>query len=123
MKDRLVTLAGALLALLTVGVLLFPSTGGPNAESSSPTTADRGHYGLAGLKRWLSEENIPSVSFRKRYDSLLGDPALSDTGNLLILSLPQKLPARERELNDLYNWLAAGNSVLVLSAMSDVMSA
>ncbi len=118
MKDRLVTLSGALLALLAVGVLLFPS-GGQDREFSVPTTKDRGHHGLAGLKRWLAEESVPSLSWRRRYGDLLGDPALSDTGNLLILSLPQALPARRQELKELYDWLAAGNSVLVLSAMSD----
>ncbi len=118
-KDRLVTLSGALLALLAVGVLLVPSPDGQDAESSVPTTTDRGRYGLAGLKRWLSEENVPTLSWRRRYDVLIGDPELSDTGNLLILSLPQKLAARERELGALYDWLAAGNSVLILAALND----
>ncbi len=119
MKDRLVTLSGALMALLAVGVLLFPSRNGQDAELSSPTTTDRGQYGLAGLHRWLSEESIPTLSWRRRYDSLITDPELSDSGNLLVLSLPQKLPAREQELDELHDWLAAGNSVLILTAMSD----
>ena len=119
MKDRLTTLLGALLALLAVAVLLFPSANPEGSAASRPTTMDRGRYGLAGLQRWLSDAGVPVQSLRHRYTSLATDAELSETGNLLVLSLPQKLPAREKEVAELYDWLVKGNSVLVLSAVSD----
>lgn len=118
MKDRLVTLAGALFALYVLMVLMIPPASLEQTKISLPTSIDDGEYGYLGLKRWLEQSRVPVKALRRRYHSL-GDIAnQSLSGNLLIITLPQKLPARDKEINVLKQWIKAGNSVLILNAQT-----
>ncbi len=117
MSDRLINALGAMLALLVVVVLLFPGPGLRSGNDSRPTSADRGRYGLLGLKRWLEHAGVPVLILRRRYTALAGlAPA---AGNLLIAVTPQRYAARRRELVRLEAWLRAGNHVLLLAALND----
>ena len=119
MKDRLFTLLGAALAFYLLFRLLFPNADFTDETISLPTTEDRGKYGLAGLYKWLNHSGVPVYSLRERYQSLVSNPELSDTGNLLICSLPQRLDMRADETMQLTSWLREGNHILLLVAMSD----
>jgi len=118
-KDRIITLLGALVALYILARLLFPQLGMPVREISFPTSQNQGEYGLAGLDRWLQGNGVATYSLRTRYDSLHGNPALAKHGNLMLISLPLRLDAQASELMDLKAWVEDGNNVLFLVAMSD----
>jgi hypothetical protein len=68
--------------------------------------------------RWLGEQHIRAVSLRYRYDrlpTLLSKP----TGNLLLVTLPQWVPARAVELEKLEGWVKRGNTLLIMAAIQD----
>ena len=119
MNDRAFTLAGAIVALIAVYVLLG---GGPagTPTASRPHTKDTRSSGLAGLARWLDSEQVPVFSLSRRYDLLHSEETLPATGNLLIMSMPHFTPARVAESEYLDEWIAQGNSVLVLASLYNV---
>jgi hypothetical protein len=117
MKDRLVTLAGGLLALYLVFILLVPKTQPDFA--SYPRMSDNGRHGLSILKDWLAHENIPAIALRKRFDELVNDARLPEQGNLLVMHSPQYHPLRDNEVDWLRSWLSQGNTLLLLVAHSD----
>lgn len=119
MKERLLTLGGAAVAFYLVYMLLLPGSASFEPPLSYPTTADRGRYGLAGAQKWLQQSGINTLSLRERYHHLYDNPDLPREGNLLIVSLPYRLPSREWEEQQLLTWLREGNSILVLAALSD----
>jgi len=119
MKERLLTLAGAALAFYMVYMLLLPKPAPFEPKISIPTTQDRGQYGLAAASRWLQQAGIHTLSLRDRYQQLYADPELPREGNLLIMSLPYRMPSRDWEEQQLLTWLQEGNSVLILAALSD----
>src|SRR6185312_4007746 len=41
------------------------------------------------------------------------------TGNVLIVTMPQRVPVRTRELEELRAWVARGNTLLILAAVED----
>ncbi len=114
MKDRLITLLFALAAFFLSIFLLMP----PPAKQepmSMPTTKDQGAHGLQGLYRWLQINEISVYSLKERYTHLALED-FSDSGNLLILSMPQHQKALTSEWNALQDWVGRGNTVLVLAA-------
>ncbi len=114
MKERLVTLLGGLLALFIVYVLF-----GPKAEVpvSRPTSVDAGEFGFSALAEWLRGGGIPVHSLRMPYDELLLRSDIPERGNLVIVSLPSgELPLESESFAE---FIARGNSVLVLHALSD----
>jgi hypothetical protein len=119
MKDRLITLLGAMLAFYILFRLLFPQINFEQQNISYPTTADHGKYGLAGLYQWLHAQHIPLYSLRERYDTLSQKPQLPPRGNLLLISLPLRLDAQVKELKQLQTWIRQGNTALLLVSMSD----
>jgi hypothetical protein len=120
LKDRITVFCGALLSLLLVYVLLTPREIDHGTERiSRPTSVDAGDYGLLGLKTWLEKSGVPTLSWMSRYERLRADASLPAHGNLLITSLPHGVPARARELRELYQWLYAGNHILFLAAEYD----
>jgi len=119
MKERLLTLAGAALAFYMVYILLLPKPAPFEPRISYPTTEDRGRHGLAGAWRWLQQAGVNTLSLRERYHALSANPDLPRDGNLLIISLPYRLPSRDWEEQQLLTWLQEGNSVLVLASLSD----
>ncbi len=119
MKDRLVTLLGGLAALVVVVILFVPKDSREVERVSYPTSADDGRQGLLGLARWFDDAGIPTKDLHRRYDHLLADRSLAATGNFLIISLPQRLPAPEVERRRLVAWVERGNHVLILAAGKD----
>lgn len=116
---RLVTLLGGLAALTLAVVLLAPPRPSTLQKTSFPLSTDRGPQGLRGLWRWVQSAGIATRSQQQRYDHLARDSHLAPTGNLLVISLPQRFPARHDELAALGDWLARGNSALILVAAYD----
>jgi hypothetical protein len=119
MKERLITLACALGALLLFLTLFVHVGEAGRSDASAPTTAERGANGLAGASLWLAGEHVPTRALRARLDGALGGTELTLSGNLLIVSLPVATPFRAEELRALEEWLRAGNTLLVLAALAD----
>lgn len=119
MRERLVTLALALAALL-VFLALFVHVAGPAGEEESlPTSVDRGDDGLRGALSWLSEEGVRTRALRQRFTSVAQMSDLPARGNLLILTLPAAVPFHSDEARALDDWLRRGNTLLVLAALAD----
>lgn len=119
MKQRLITLALALGALFCFYALFVPK---PNAAAahSEPLSTDAGENGYLAAWRWLSAQQVPLVSLQDRYTSLRQpEVAPSASGNLLIMTLPQRLPLQAAEVQALESWLADGNTLLILAALDD----
>ena len=111
MKDRLFSTLGALAALITCVALLAPQPD-TSAPVSRPISTDRGGHGLYGLFEWVKHSDVPVRVLKRRYSNLWylapGD------GNVLVITLPQRTPSRDDELEDLSAWIAAGNTALVM---------
>jgi uncharacterized protein DUF4350 len=122
MRERLVTLLGAMVAVYLVFVLLVGPREPDAAPGSLPTTADRGSRGMQGLQSWIKSSGIRVNSLRSRYDRLLTDAGLPERGNLMILTLPQAPPARQLEMEALKDWVERGNAALVLDGSIEVLA-
>src|SRR5579864_5942606 len=118
MRERLITLACALGALLLFATLFVR---GHSAEppATRPTTAETGRNGLAGAFRWLQGEGIRTISLRERFDTLARRADLALTGNVLIVCAPAATAPRPGESAALARWVRAGNTLVVLAALSD----
>lgn len=119
MKERLITLGGAILAFYGLFVLLFPQPEPATKPLSLATTEDRGKHGLAAAYHWLGNSQIRRLSLRDRYHALHDDPQLPRSGNILIVSLPLRVNTREWEEQQLLTWVEEGNTIVLLAAMSD----
>ena len=97
MKDRLVTIAGGLLAFALVVMLLIPVQRDESANISKPLSSDRGRAGLQGLERWLRSGGVKTDALRRRYTALASSLDLAPRGNLLIVTLAQQTPSRPDE--------------------------
>lgn len=117
MKDRLVTAAGALLALVAVYALFFQKS--PQAPVGRPTSAEAGRNGYLAIDRWLTGAGVDVRSQQVRYDALLEDTSLAARGNVLISTLPEAIPARVDEIRALSAWVQDGNTLLVMAALDD----
>jgi hypothetical protein len=118
-KERLVTLAFAACALALFWILLFPK---PRSASDAPhplTTGSDGE-GYFAASRWLAAAGVPTVNLHQRFGQLR-DKAITpqSAGNLLILTLPFDLAMHPEEFTALDQWVAQGNTVLVLAALDD----
>jgi hypothetical protein len=118
MRERLITLACALGALLLFGTL-FLRGGALSAPVSQPTTIERADNGLLGAQRWLQGEGVRTLSLRERFGALPQRLGLAARGNLLIVSLPSATSFRSDELVALDRWIRDGNTLLVLAALRD----
>lgn len=121
MRDRLITLLGAGIALYILVRLLFPGAGlgEQHKPISYPTTVDHHQYGLAGAYRWLESQHVPVYSLRQRYSTLGNNQSLAHSGNLLVISLPLRMNAHAQEIHALKTWVKNGNNVLLLISMSN----
>ncbi len=117
MRDRLVTLLGALLALAIVYTLFFQRPGEPPV--TKPLSTEAGRNGYLGLWNWLEREHVRVVSLRNRYSTLRDDASLRRGGNVLIVTMPFRTPLRQSETVPLQAWLLDGNTVLMLAALDD----
>lgn len=119
MKDRMITLLGALAALYVFIALFIHPQASDFIDHSRPTSEDQGVLGLKSLHSWLQKSNVPTYRLRRRYSNLGKLPGLRKSGNLMIISLPQFSPVRDKELHQLRRWVARGNDLLILTASSD----
>jgi len=118
-RERLITLACALGALLLFAALFVRGEGLDLRRVALPTTVERHGNGLLGAMSWLEAEGIRTVSLRERFDTLAKRRDLPRAGNLLIVTMPVATPFRGAEVRALDQWIRAGNTLLVLAALSD----
>jgi hypothetical protein len=119
MKDRVLTLILALGALLAFYALVAPKPAAPRERPTRPLSTEAGPNGYLGLQRWFANERIPTVSLRERYGRLTEITSSAPTGNLLLSTLPQVYPMRRSESDSLSQWIASGNTLLVVAGLSD----
>src|SRR5690606_24932926 len=117
MKERLITAAGALLALMILYAMFFQSDERPVTR---PVSTETGRNGYAAINRWLEAAGIRVVSLRDRYDTLISlEPGealdIPRRGNLMITTMPHLLPVRAREHENLMAWVRSGNTLLILA--------
>ena len=117
MRDRLVTLLGASLALAIVYALFFQRPGEPPV--TKPLSTEAGRNGYLALWNWLERANVRVVSLRNRYSTLREDKSLTESGNVLIVTMPFRTPLRQSEVVPLQAWLLSGNTVVFLAALDD----
>jgi hypothetical protein len=117
-KDRLVTFALALGAFVLFYALFVPKPAGDADAIALPVSTEGRDAGYQGIWRWLKAQGIPVISFRGRYRSL-AQQELPVTGNLMITTLPHKVPARDDEALRLDEWVEQGNTLLVMAALDD----
>jgi hypothetical protein len=119
-KERLITFVcalGALALFVTMFVHQDPRGVG-GIEVPRPTTEERGGNGYRAALEWLDREHVRTLSLRDRYDRL-PKKALSGTGNVLIVTLPATAVFKTEEFRPLDHWVRAGNTLVVLAALSD----
>jgi hypothetical protein len=119
MRERLTTLAFALGALLVFATLFLRGGVPGRRELPGPTTLEAKGNGLLGLTTWLKEEGVPTVSLRERFGVLATRHDIPATGNLLVVALPAVTAYRTEEAAALDKWVRAGNTVLLMAALSD----
>jgi hypothetical protein len=121
MKDRLITLVCAIGALALFFAMFVKREGalGAHNEIPRPTTAERRGNGYHAAMSWLEAEGIRNMSLRDRFDSLVHRKDLPPSGNLLIVTLPAVTGFNTWEFIPLDRWIRAGNTLLVLAALSD----
>ena len=119
MRDRLITLACALGALLLFGTLFLQKDVLRGRRASLPTTVEHADNGLLGAMSWLRSEGVRTLSLRERCSALQSRPDLGPGGNLLIVSLPAVTAFRTDEAVALDQWIRKGNTLLVLAALRD----
>ena len=121
MKERLITLLCALGALALFSVMFLKREGalGDRSGVPSPVTSERRGSGYHAAMTWLENEGIRSVSLRERYDTLAKRKDLAARGNLLIVTLPSRVSFKTAEFLPLDRWIRAGNTLLVMAALSD----
>ncbi len=119
MRERLITLVCALGSLLLFAALFMRGEGLDSRRVARPTTIERHGNGLAGAMSWLEAEGIRTVSLRERFDTLAKRRDLPRAGNLLIMTVPVATPFRVQEAGAVDHWIRAGNTLLVLAALSD----
>lgn len=117
MNDRLITAAGALCAVLIFIALVYAPA--QTLPVSRPTSLEQGPNGYLGLQRWLEETGVKNVSLRRRWQSLQTETRIKPAGNVMVTTAPYSLPLRDRERTALHDWIAAGNTLLILAALDD----
>jgi Domain of unknown function (DUF4350) len=118
MRERWFTLLLAAGALAAFYALFFPKPESRPSVATLPLSTDKDSAGYWALWRWLGEEDVPRVSLRLQYGHLNGLLTRS-TGNLLLVTMPQRVAADEDELAALDKWVAQGNTVLIVAALED----
>ena len=114
MNDRLITVAGTLIAmLLIVGMFMQPSA---NAPVTLPTSVEVGPNGYRGLAGWITSEGIPVVSHTEKFDAL---GKIEGTGHLLVTTVPHQKIVSQDEAVELLRWVALGNGLVILAALDD----
>jgi uncharacterized protein DUF4350 len=120
-KERLITLALAIGALLLFVAMFIKREGalGARNEVPRPTTAERRGNGYHAAVSWLEAEGLREISLRDRFDTLAKREDLPKSGNLLIVTLPASNGFNTWEFIPLDRWIRAGNTLLIVAALSD----
>lgn len=119
MKDRLVTLGFALGAFALFYALMLHRPAAPQETVTRPQSIERGPNGYLALMRWLDAIGLPHVSLRDRFTHLDDREIAPGTGNVLITTMPHRYPLRDSELAPLRDWIAEGNTLLIVAGLSD----
>ncbi len=119
MRERLTTFACALGALVVFATLFLHGQALEQPRAAAPTTLERGDNGLRAALLWLQGEGIRTLSLRERFYALARRRDLPAQGNLLIVTTPVVTAFSLNEANALDRWVRAGNTLLVLAALSD----
>jgi hypothetical protein len=117
MRHRLLTAALALAAGALLVALLLAGHGAPAVPR--PTTEAQGGSGYRAAYRWLAAARVPVRSLRTPFDTLVQQPDLPASGNLLIVTVPAAAPFTAAERAALARWVEAGNTLAVLAALAD----
>jgi hypothetical protein len=126
MRDRLISLVLALLAIVIFVAMFFQ--GEKKISSSMPHTEDRGEQGLASFYHWLKARGVLVKSHRRRWHEL---PAGS--GQVLMTHGPYREMdtdrrswrdsprsyQEDREGRGIVRWVAMGNTLVVALAAAD----
>lgn len=121
MRERLLTLLFAGLALLALGSLLGGgrSAGEQASRISRPGSQDAGAAGLLGAWRWMESSGLRVLRLRERYSALDAQGlGLTPTGNLLVVHVPMVHTPRRAERAALSGWVARGNHLLLMQSPS-----
>lgn len=118
MKDRLVTFALAIGALALFYALFGPKQA-QAPKVTRPVTTEPGPNGYLALLQWFEAAGTRPLSLRERFGALASLKDVPDRGNLLISTAPQRYPLRDSEAQPLRDWVAAGNTLLVVAGLSD----
>jgi hypothetical protein len=115
-KERLTTFALAIGALALFYALLFPKPPPDREEPDLPLSTESRAHGYQALWRWLKAENVPVKALHQPYSELSKS---SGRGDVLIATMPSRVPQRRAELVDLDAWVARGNTLVVMAALDD----
>jgi hypothetical protein len=118
-NSRLVTFGFALGALALFYVLLFPPPSPPSERVTRPQSTEPGPNGYLALSRWLDANGVEPVHFRERFTRIGSLEGLPPAGNLLVSTAPHLYPLRDTEIERLHEWIAAGNTLLMVTGLSD----
>jgi hypothetical protein len=120
LKERLVTLGLAFCALALFYVLFLPKPVPQDNLPAMPLSSELGANGYQAAWRWLKAERTPVFALHERYDHLnAASMGFSAAGNLLLTTLPHKLPVRPAEAAQLDAWVERGNTLVVMAALDD----
>jgi uncharacterized protein DUF4350 len=121
MTDRLTTLAVAFGALALFLLLFVHGEGGVDRGRATPrpTSEEPRGSGYHGASLWFKASGLRTVSLRERFDSLSERRDLAAEGNVLLVTLPGTEIYKGTEVRWLQQWISAGNTLIVLAALSD----
>jgi hypothetical protein len=119
-RERWITLALAAGALGLFYVLFFPKpqSAGMGLENGSPLSTDGRPDGYLAIWQWLGNEHISRLSLRLQYDRL-GGLLARPSGNVMLVTMPQRVTTRAAELSALQDWVTHGNTLLIMAALDD----
>jgi hypothetical protein len=118
-KERLVTLGLAIAALLLCYALFLPKPPPEDLAPPRPLSTDAGAAGYLAAWRWLNADHVPVMALRDRFDHLPRAVAVDAAGNVMLTTLPHKLPVRPNEAPLLDAWIERGNTLVVAAALDD----
>jgi hypothetical protein len=127
MRDRLMSLLLALLAIVVLCAIFFQSEA--KIETSMPHSEDRGDQGLASFYHWLQLRGVAVQSNRRRWHELR-----QGQGHVLLTHAPFRMQEEEkrnwraaprayqeaREVRALRRWVAQGNTLVLAVSLADV---
>src|SRR5262249_54022503 len=92
---------------------------GIGREVPRPTSEERSGNGYFAAARWLKSDHIRVVSLQESLAGLSGRADLAPTGHVIVVTLPVTSAFATDEYRTLDRWVRAGNTLLVLAALSD----